>query len=673
MPKPDGINENNPFDGMDINTLKKTLEEMKENGGLPAGMPEDIEGLFNQAKDILKNVKKDPQSPAVGGNTGYVPFGLPASRKAVLLSAFFAEDLDRCEPFARMLESRGYQVEPNHLLSLSALKKLPGQDIGFLYIGSHATSEGYFGLGTEKTSEETELREEYDNTESVKRKTYKRVGKKGNLNDVEGYSARMGFFIENWLVGKKDPKKIFAQNSLVIICACDVQDENFINLLHRCGAGTVLAWKEDVALNVGVLTANYILDRLLGANMPDPDFYPEKLRQRPLEWGLVLQDMKNHHSPAGVPLGGPYYSYQTDKKASFIAHIGPGCAGPLLAPSLMCLRVDEPQKRLFVEGRFGPDLGEAKRAVFISENPGMAGSKKLQVKAWTEGVITCDLDPDTAGYVTVNVDGRTSNCIPLSVWKGQIIATATGDGSLKETCVMNFSLRTDAHIYRTAFTVPLNGKSSLPEIPRSNGAVYVGHELPSEVLAAYEASYLFIKVPITARASSASTLQYEAGGSVNYSPPRGNLVSLSLKGKGVIPSFTSDPKGLLKVAIDCFDLTLTIERKLKESNKAVEPFDEAYDILLELDTPWGNSKYQVARTAISQDGQSKTENIPVYSLGSVLSGKLLDLKNQKSFDLPDPNDNKPLDSGSDFKKITFNITAKVGFAPELSKGEDYFV
>lgn len=241
MPKPDETNENNPFEGLDIKELKKAMEEMKKDGGLPAGIPADIEGLLNQAKDILKNANKNSLSPSVGGNTGYVPFSLPASRKAVLLSAFFTEDIDRCQPFAQMLKSRGYQVEPNHNLSLSALRNLPGQDIGFLYIGSHANSHGYFGLGTEEvpgiTSADIKLRNEEAEAGLVKRMPYERVGKTGVVSEVYGFSARMGFFNKYWLDEKKKPKKIFAENSLVIICACDVQDDNFIKLLQGCGAG----------------------------------------------------------------------------------------------------------------------------------------------------------------------------------------------------------------------------------------------------------------------------------------------------------------------------------------------------------------------------------------------------------------------------------------------------
>jgi len=689
MPKRD---EKDPGDPMNmigddqIRELEKMMAEMQKNGALLPGMPSNIGDLVRNAKDVLKNVGNDPCIPVVGGNRAfkYIPFTLPASRKAVLLSAFFTEDVDRCLVFADMLKMRGYTVDqPDHNLTLTALRNLPGQDIGVLYLASHATSHGYvrsgtrknsassavdeacnpgyFGIGTEEiTSAEIAQRKSDEADGLVERLKFDRVGTSGVVSEVFGYSARIAFFKKYWLDAKGKPKKIFADQSLVVISACDVSNFEFIELLELCGAGTILAWNENIAPNVASSTANYIFDRLLGLNMAGEEFFPEKMKQRPFQWGMAMLDIKHHRSLAGSPLGGPFKSFETGKDASLLSYCRNDCPGPFLAPSICMFRVDEDKKRLYIDGKFGPDKGASNRTVSISDNTDMSGAKTLEVETWDENVITCILSPDTAGYIRLTVDGRTSNCLPLTEWKGQIVATAKGDASVEEVCAINFSLRMDAHLCRLLFTLPLNGASSLPT---SAGP---GHEAPAEVFAAYEASYVMAMAPLSARASFVSTLKYQASGTAHYDPPKGVLTSLSLSGNGEVPWAAINRGGM-----DGFDLMLMISRNIKPSTSPALPFDETYNIIFRSEISTASTKYKVERTTTTRGNQSKKEHVPVYLFSSVLGSDLLNLEKQLTFDLPDPRKNELAD-GVDFRSKTLNISAIMRFAPDLLQGEDYF-
>jgi len=81
---------------------------------------------------------------------------------------------------------------------------------------------------------------------------------------------------------------------------------------------------------------------------------------------------------------------------------------PIKPLSITYLWPDEPKKELGVFGEFGWEQGK----VFV-------GGQEVAVKQWGYWGITCDLPPDVAGDVYVEVNGRKSNVVPLTEWKGQ--------------------------------------------------------------------------------------------------------------------------------------------------------------------------------------------------------------------------------------------------------------
>ncbi len=110
------------------------------------------------------------------------------------------------------------------------------------------------------------------------------------------YFATDEFFRFYW----KD--KVFADHALVYADACSSASGQFATICSSAGAGMTLGWTSPVGCQDALLTSNYIFDRLLGTNHKDPGFFKETRPQRPFNWDMITQDMKNHTYPtSGVP------------------------------------------------------------------------------------------------------------------------------------------------------------------------------------------------------------------------------------------------------------------------------------------------------------------------------------------------------------------------------------
>lgn len=586
-----------------------------------------------------------------------------------MLSAFFDKSADPTPQLAKMLNARGYQVIRKEL-TLAALRTLPEEGpIGILYLASHALSdeEGTdtgFSLATmiaaDETFAETRQRENDQRKKLVEEKTLNEVvgrnerGDIGIVDQADEYPVNNEFFKEYWREKGHDrprhlrtPKKIFADSSLVFITGCDVRDEVFLNLCKACGAGTILAWDNLVRAEVSIPTATYIFDRLLGTNVQDdPLFYPETLPQRPFEWGMVLQDMRHFKSPGGQPLGGPYFfGNPADRHAwtQLKPHIGPNCAGPFLTPAISFLRVDESKKRLDIVGRFGPDLGENKRKVMFYDRLGESSpsTAALEITRWTETIITCVLKPETAGYVVVEADGRTSNCIPLTEWRGTIEATATGDDSLQETCTISFSLRMDAHRCRMLFNTPASSKASYENSPTQHPVAW---------------------------AAAHSRCASHASGSATYSPPNeAGLSKQSVSGQADIPPASAVGNGRARIGVDVFDVLLTIASDLDANLK------ETHDLTLTATLPMTReSPYLNKWTKTRPREGTKIEDLSALRWFSFSGfGNLVKVEHQTSYALPPPVHPTIEASGGPWKKAKLTMTSEVRFPPDPKKGEDY--
>lgn len=192
-PKPArGTTGTGGFSARDLREMEKALAAARRMGLLPPGL---LPANPKELKKLLKDIEKHTRTTGVdqpADARSYIPFKLPASRKAVLLSAFFDESADPAPQLTKMLKARGYQVIRKEL-TLAALRTLPEEGpIGILYLASHALSdqEGIdtgFDIGTMISAEETFA--ETKQREKDQRK--KLVGEK-TLNTVIGRNERGG-------------------------------------------------------------------------------------------------------------------------------------------------------------------------------------------------------------------------------------------------------------------------------------------------------------------------------------------------------------------------------------------------------------------------------------------------------------------------------------------------
>jgi len=133
----------------------------------------------------------------------------------------------------------------------------------------------------------------------------------------------------------------------------------------------------------------------------------------------------------------------------------PNCPFKLLAPSIKNMELDEKngtdeQAELKIYGTFGDTQGE----VFIKKE-GVTASP-LSVKEWTKDKITCTLQPDDYGDVSVKVNGNRSNLRALSRWKGKVYFTVIPNPTvrnqvscdLQDKVTWDLQLRADVGPYR---------------------------------------------------------------------------------------------------------------------------------------------------------------------------------------------------------------------------------
>lgn len=104
-------------------------------------------------------------------------------------------------------------------------------------------------------------------------------------------------------------------------------------------------------------------------------------------------------------------------------------------------------KELEIKGEFGTDPGE----VCIADSC-------LSVKEWNDDSIIASCDPELFGPVTVRVDGRESNEVPLTQWEGVFEVNGDVDPEIGPhvEVMLHFRFRADIHKFRpTADADPL--------------------------------------------------------------------------------------------------------------------------------------------------------------------------------------------------------------------------
>ncbi|MDF1596492.1 MAG: hypothetical protein P1T08_10415 [Acidimicrobiia bacterium] len=218
----------------------------------------------------------------------------------------------------------------------------------------------------------------------------------------------------------------FADGALVVLNACT--STALSGVITRAGnVGAFVGWDRPVAIRGAPIVLALFFDRLLGINTTPPNEWPD---MRPFDAGSVFKYMEERKKIVDP----------VNKKAKLsVVDLGQ----TILIPSIKFMEVHEDSNELFVEGLFGTRPGTIK-----------IGTTEKDAADWSAETVVVkieDTGPTAAGEVTVIVDGRKSNPVPLTQWRGKMYYSADIDGlakGLEADVVFDVHLRADVHMYR---------------------------------------------------------------------------------------------------------------------------------------------------------------------------------------------------------------------------------
>jgi Calx-beta domain len=221
----------------------------------------------------------------------------------------------------------------------------------------------------------------------------------------------------------------FSPNSFVFINACSSASpkaSGFAFAIKEKGASVYAGWTQPVTNLVIYDSAQFVFDRLLGANK----IYLESdgFKTRAFDYQSVADDLVKHH------LG---HDSETGADLVFTPFAGNGDF-QLLAPSIWFMEVDSYLNKLTIHGEFGDDPGENNRGVTV-------GGLPCHV-TWSKNLILLDLPvsgPGSSGEVIVTVRQQKSNTAYLTEWEGDFTHTVTDQGTLKQTATYHIRIRAD--------------------------------------------------------------------------------------------------------------------------------------------------------------------------------------------------------------------------------------
>jgi len=251
----------------------------------------------------------------------------------------------------------------------------------------------------------------------------------------------------------------FADNAVVFLDSCDgAKNDTMRNACFEKGASVYVGWTKEIDWDSGYRASTFLFDRLLAGNQ----YVRESPNQRPFDFGAVHRDMmrRNYDTDLGnlssaeaPPLGhagagshepSPASLEKRGDDTSLLAiHHKSGHTFAGLRPSVANLVVFETLEELHLLGYFGAKQG----SVTINGHA-------VTVKSWEPGTVKVELPssgPGSAGPVVVEVDGRHSNTVPLTEWRGQFRYTQEDNShgpALKKTATFTLHLRHDVHAYR---------------------------------------------------------------------------------------------------------------------------------------------------------------------------------------------------------------------------------
>lgn len=343
----------------------------------------------------------EPQAPS----TLSAARNVPNVRYRVLngLGNFFT-DTDATPQIRRMLDAAGYQ-DGGGGASVESLRNVAGDGVfyfhthgGFAYV--RALHDGGRREALWTTTRVDPSRETGVLAEDI---SANRVGWAVMTNRRRHAVDKTGIEDPHYMITDLFIEKYwgeFGRHSLVYISACQGGSPGFARtrlLLGQKGVSVYFGWTDNVTSTVLRETAEFLIDRLLGANEVTPESPP----QRPFDYISVFEE---HVGPGR-------YGFDAETGAVLNpTHLGADFG--VLAPSIRHAEVDEREEVLWIHGIFGEDRGERNRTVTV-------GGQALPVSSWQEELLEIESFPSNlAGPLVVNVADKDSNEAPITEWQG---------------------------------------------------------------------------------------------------------------------------------------------------------------------------------------------------------------------------------------------------------------
>lgn len=371
---------------------------------------------------------------------------VPASEHYHLLNGLgsvFANTDPRVD-IAAMLIANGYAVDPQADATLATLRSISGD--GVFYLRTHGgMGSVHADVSTADTYALWTATDAMDSTAESGDTTLTGDLKAGRVVYMlfrnDRWNQASSLFPKNRHYGITDKfvqqYMSFSDNSFVYIDACrGGAQPSLIAAFHSKNASLVAGWTDNAVMGGMQLTAKYVFDRLLGANV----FVPESPKQRPFDFGELRIDPqfgpgKTYGSTSGKASDGTPVNANLifDSQGSF----------EMLAPSIANLTSADLDDELVIAGDFGTDPGAGNRTVTINDG---SGEISLAVIDWEPAVIITDLKrtgSGSAGNVVVTVRGHHSNTRQLLAWNGTFHYTMKEVGSLTQTFDLDFQARVD--------------------------------------------------------------------------------------------------------------------------------------------------------------------------------------------------------------------------------------
>ncbi len=406
--------------------------------GFPDGGPRGVYGsVARLSRDPLPSA-----SPSAAALTSADGAGIPYDNTYLLMNGLGGVH-DRSNPISdieTMLKAAGYEGEAREA-SVEELRRVGG--VGVLYLRTHGIQKNELTGVPNALSTSTLYTAEApcDLTAedmaygrlSLARATHRRwEGFRGRMDTL--YAINHRFIRYYW--------SDFSEDSLVYLDACHgITFFDIITALRLRNVSVVFGWNLRVRPQTARDTSRFVFDRLLGANV----FEPEDPPQRPFDYASVFAAHIGWNRDHG---------YCEDELSQLSARPRPEGGGfGLLAPSIKRMEIREGSEELIIHGLFGTDPGDGQRQVTIQ-------GELLHVDKWTEREITVgSFTADKEGEVVVTVMERESNAVPITSWRHweiRGISTWTPEyaesmnGHWTVELVWELDVRADVHSYREA-------------------------------------------------------------------------------------------------------------------------------------------------------------------------------------------------------------------------------